>query len=182
MPAGTSWRDATACAKSSATGSWCGILESHPPVEGSFTALDPARAEEAWRLEESLHASLGTAAPYVGGYERWRARVLDGPGCGAGNVVVERDEAGGIVGFTAMRRLGADPLTAYHLFTGVATHARGRGVARRLKDAAAAWAAACGVRRLVADTSPDNEPMLRANLAAGYRWVRDVRNLEGPVR
>jgi RimJ/RimL family protein N-acetyltransferase len=155
-------------------------LGPHPAVEGSFTVLDPTRAEEAWRLEEDLHASLGTAAAYIGGYERWRARVLDAPGCGAGNVLVERDGAGAIVGFTAMRRLGADPRTAYHLFTGVASHARGRGVARRLKDAATAWAAACGVRRLVADTSPDNEPMLRANLAAGYRQVRDVRNLEGP--
>lgn len=156
-------------------------LGPHPAAEGTFVLLDEHRAADAWRLEERLHAALGTAAPYVGGYERWRARVLDGPGCGVGNVLIESDRQGRIVGFAAMRRLAADPATAYHLFTGVAEHARGRGIAGKLKGAAAAWAAAHGVRRLVADTSPGNEPMLRANLAAGYQAVRDVRNLEGRV-
>ena len=91
------------------------------------------------------------------------------------------DGAGRVAGLCAMRRLNADPTSAYHLFTGVAPSARGRGHARALKQAAAAWAARNGVQRLVADTSPANGGMLKVNLAAGYRAVGDARNLEARV-
>jgi RimJ/RimL family protein N-acetyltransferase len=56
---------------------------------------------------------------------------------------------------------------------------RGQGHGRALKLAAIGRARALGARRMVADTSPANAPMLALNERLGYRAVLDVRNLEG---
>jgi GNAT superfamily N-acetyltransferase len=142
---------------------------------------EPAGAErEAWELETSLHGMLETSAPYVAeGFEAWRARVLEAPGSGPETVLVTRATGGGLTGICALRVCLAQPETIYHAFTGVSASARGQGLGLALKQAAIQRARELGARRLIADTSPANAPMLALNERLGYRAVLDVRNLEG---
>ena len=144
-------------------------------------ADEPAGSErEAWELETSLHAGLATSAPYVAEeFEGWRARVLEAPGSGPETVLVTRASGGELTGICALRVCLADPGTVYHAFTGVSASARGQGLGLALKLAAVRRARELGARRLIADTSPHNAPMLALNERLGYRAVLDVRNLEG---
>jgi GNAT superfamily N-acetyltransferase len=142
---------------------------------------EPAGAErEAWELETSLHSALETSAPYVAeGFEGWRARVLEAPGSGPETVLVTRAAGGALTGICALRVCLGQPETVYHAFTGVDAGARGQGLGLALKLAAIRRARELGARRLIADTSPFNAPMLALNERLGYRAVLDVRNLEG---
>ena len=142
---------------------------------------EPAAAEhEAWQLEAGLHAALGTSAPYVAEtFDGWRARVLEAPGCGPGNVLVTRTPDGRLAGICALRVCVAEPATVYHAFTGVAESARGQGHGLALKLAAIRRARDLGAQQLVADTSPGNAAMLALNERLGYVAALDVRNLEG---
>jgi GNAT superfamily N-acetyltransferase len=144
-------------------------------------ASEPAGSEqEAWRLDQEIHAGLDTSAPYVPeAFEAWRARVLDAPGTGPANVLVTRGRDGGVAGICVLRACSAQPDTVYHVLTGVAASARGEGHGLALKAAAVRHAAELGARRLIADTSPDNAAMLALNLRLGFTAVLDVRNLEG---
>ena len=151
------------------------------PAAACSLAGEPASAEqEAWRLEADLHGALGTSAPYVAEtFAGWRARMLEAPGCGPGNVLVTRAPDGRIAGICALRVCVAQPETVYHAFTGVAASARGQGHGLALKLAAIRRARELGARRLVADTSPGNAAMLTLNQRLGYVPALDVRNLEG---
>jgi L-amino acid N-acyltransferase YncA len=150
------------------------------PAVTTLAAQPGAAEHEAWELEGALHAALATSAAYVPeSFGEWRARVLEAPGCGPATVLVSRTPAGALAGICALRICSADPVTAYHAFTGVAAAARGQGHGMALKLAAIARARELGVRRMVADTSPANSAMLTLNERLGYRAVLDVRNLEG---
>lgn len=144
-------------------------------------ASEPAASEqEAWQLDLGLHGGLDTSAPYVPEtFPVWRARVLEAPGCGPENVLVTRGSDGALAGFCALRVCAAEPETIYHVFTGVSGSARGQGHGRALKLAAIRRARELGARRLVADTSPGNGPMLALNEHLGYVAALDIRNLEG---
>jgi len=136
--------------------------------------------QEAWQLEERLHAALDTSAPFVEEtFAGWRARVLEAPGSGPETVLVARAASGELTGICALRICVAAPETIYHVFTGVAETARGHGHGLALKLAAIRRARELGGRRLVADTSPGNAAMLALNERLGYRAALDVRNLEG---
>lgn len=144
-------------------------------------ASEPDGSErEAWLLEQSLHASLDTSAPYVPEtFSEWRSRVLEAPGSGPETVLVTREAGGALAGICALRQCVARPETVYHAFTGVAEAARGHGHGLALKQAAILRARELGARRLIADTSPSNIAMLALNQRLGYTAVLDVRNLEG---
>jgi mycothiol synthase len=154
---------------------------SAPGPEVRPLSNEPAGSEhEAWRLEQRLHAALGTSAPYVEeAFDGWRARVLEAPGSGPETVLVTRSPGGDLAGICALRVCLAQPETIYHAFTGVAEPARGQGHGLALKLAAIRRARELGGRRLVADTSPGNVAMLTLNRRLGYVAVLDVRNLEG---
>jgi mycothiol synthase len=109
----------------------------------------------------------------------WRARMLEAPGSGRETVLVTRTGGGELAGICALRVCVAQPETVYHTFTGVAASARGQGHGLALKLAAIRRARELGARRLVADTSPANIPMLALNQRLGYVAALDVRNLEG---
>jgi GNAT superfamily N-acetyltransferase len=156
-------------------------MPSATAVVARSLASEPAgSAQEAWQLDQAIHAGLDTSAPSVPEtFEAWRARVLDAPGIGPANVLVTRGRDGGVAGICALRVCSAQPGTVYHVLTGVAASARGQGHGLALKSAAVQLAAEQGARRLIADTSPDNTAMLALNLRLGYTAVLDVRNLEG---
>jgi ribosomal protein S18 acetylase RimI-like enzyme len=149
--------------------------------EARLLAAEPGGSEQAaWQLEQHLHASLDTSAPYVQEtFTGWRARVLEAPGSGPETVLVTRTPGGELAGLCALRVCVAHPETVYHAFTGVAESARGQGHGLALKLAAIRRARELGARRLVADTSPRNTPMLALNQRLGYVAALDVRNLEG---
>jgi GNAT superfamily N-acetyltransferase len=152
--------------------------ESLPDVRDLATEIRSER--EAWQLEQALHARLDTSAPYVPEtFPEWRARVLEAPGSGPETVLVTRGPDGELAGICALRVCVAQPATVYHAFTGVSESVRGQGHGRALKQAAIRRARELGARRLVADTSPGNIPMLTLNERLGYVAVLDVRNLEG---
>jgi RimJ/RimL family protein N-acetyltransferase len=137
--------------------------------------------QDAWRLEQALHAAMDTSAPYVAEtFPEWRARVLESPGSGPETVLVTRGASGEVAGICALRVCAAQPDTVYHAFTGVSESVRGQGHGRALKQAAIHRARELGASRLVADTSPGNTAMLTLNERLGYVAVLDVRNLEGP--
>jgi mycothiol synthase len=144
-------------------------------------ASEPAGSErEAWLLDQEIHAGLNTSAPYVPEtFAAWRARVLEAPGSGPENVLLTRAPDGRAAGICALRVCAAQPVTIYHVLTGVAPAARGLGHGLALKLAAIRRARELGVRRLVADTSPGNAAMLKLNERLGYTAVLDIRNLEG---
>jgi mycothiol synthase len=155
-----------------------------PSVPGPSVGLladEPAASEqEAWQLEQRLHAGLATSAPYVPEtFAGWRARVLEAPGSGPGSALVTRGAGGELAGICALRVCVADPGTIYHAFTGVAGPARGQGHGLALKLAAIRRARELGGQRLIADTSPANTAMLALNERLGYTAVLDIRNLEG---
>jgi GNAT superfamily N-acetyltransferase len=140
----------------------------------------PGAEQEAWRLEQALHAALDTSARWVPEtFEAWRARVLEAPGSGPETVLVTRAPGGELAGICALRVCAGQPDTVYHAFTGVAGPARGQGHGLALKQAAIQRARELGARRLIADTSPGNAAMLALNQRLGYVAVLDVRNLEG---
>jgi GNAT superfamily N-acetyltransferase len=144
-------------------------------------AGEPAGSEqEAWRLDQAIHAGLETSAAHVPEtFAAWRARVLEAPGTGPGSVLVTRSRDGALAGICALRVCAAQPSTIYHVLTGVATSQRGEGHGYALKLAAIRLARELGATRLVADTSPGNAAMLKLNERLGYQAVLDVRNLEG---
>jgi RimJ/RimL family protein N-acetyltransferase len=140
----------------------------------------PGSEQEAWRLDQAIHAGLNTSAPYVPEtFPDWRARVLEAPGSGPETVLVSRGTDGAMTGICALRACAAQPRTFYHVLTGVAESARGQGHGLALKQAAIQLARELGAGRLIADTSPANTAMLALNQRLGYTAVLDVRNLEG---
>lgn len=83
----------------------------------------------------------------------------------------------------ALTLLRADPAQgrALHDMTGTLPDYRGRGLARLVKLATIAWAAANGISTLMTENDETNRPMLALNESLGYRpfasglaYVRDV--------
>jgi GNAT superfamily N-acetyltransferase len=156
-------------------------IVSEAPEPPRLLADEPDGSEqEAWRLEQRLHAALGTSAAFVEEtFAGWRARMLEAPGSGPETVLVTRTPDGALAGICALRVCVAQPATVYHTFTGVAESARGQGHGLALKLAAIRHARELGAQRLIADTSPANIAMLTLNQRLGYVTALDVRNLEG---
>jgi len=68
-----------------------------------------------------------------------------------------------------------EPLPSAHVHLVVAQQTRGLGLGAALAEAAQAWAAARGVRQLVAGIQSDNRPALRFYGSRGYRDNAVVR-------
>jgi mycothiol synthase len=90
--------------------------------------------------------------------------------------------AGGEVVGCAGLMLDPDrPDRAEHSLTAVRRAWRGRGVAKALKQATIAWAAANGIRELYTWTQRGNEPMQRLNERLGYVVRSRCWTVRGPV-
>ncbi len=68
-----------------------------------------------------------------------------------------------------------EPLLSAHVHLVIAGQARGLGLGAALAEADQAWAAARGVRQLVAGIQSDNRPALRFYGSRGYRDNAVVR-------
>jgi GNAT superfamily N-acetyltransferase len=91
-------------------------------------------------------------------------------------------ESGRVVGFATLEPFGALDDTLEHELTAVLRSHRRRGIARALKRAQIAWAAAEGYRRLVTWTQTGNEAMRSLNLALGYRERLASIAVRGPLQ
>lgn len=156
-------------------------IAADPRIAVRSLASEPDGSDqEAWRLDQEIHAGLATSASYVPeAFASWRARVLEAPGTSPASVLVTRSRERALAGICVLRVCAARPSTIYHVLTGVAPSQRGEGHGYALKLAAIRLARDLAATRLVADTSPANAPMLKLNERLGYEAVVDVRNLEG---
>lgn len=88
---------------------------------------------------------------------------------------------GGVVGYASLYLSPGDPTTAWHDMTAVLPAARGRGVARALKQATVRWAIAGGLAALETGNDPANAPMRAVNARLGYRPLPDRITFRGPL-
>jgi acetyl coenzyme A synthetase (ADP forming)-like protein len=100
--------------------------------------------------------------------DRLVSRYLDADGSDRGALIGKRD--GLVVALATYDRL-RDPETAEVAFV-VDDPLHGRGIGTRLLEQLAELAAAAGIRRFVAEVSPDNHPMLEVFADVGFDVVR----------
>jgi len=132
-----------------------------------------------WEVAKEANPDIPSPDPLEAGtFDEWRRREL-GPR-------VYRDlsfvalEDGEVVGWAT---LGEDKpgVAAGHYMTGVARHARGRGVARALKLAQIHAAREAGFKELRTQNDLANAPMRRVNERLGYRLRLAWIHLGGPL-
>ena len=118
-----------------------------------FALRDPGKPRDADRLRQTIFDGLGKPVGEPGWFRLWIA-----------------DEAAEIVGHVGLRAPG-EPLSGHRAFAdvGVLEPYRGRGIARRLYEAAIAWAR--GQPRLAwldAEVFAHNEPALSLHRRVGF--------------
>lgn len=132
--------------------------------------LEERELVDAYRVFAEGVADMPSSEPLETSFERWRAEADRAP------LVLVARKGPLVVGY-AQLEWRTDQVLGHELTAVVRTHRR-RGIARALKQAQIAWAAAHGYRRLITDTSWDNEATRRLNESLGYRplpplvWVR----------
>jgi ribosomal protein S18 acetylase RimI-like enzyme len=145
-------------------------------MSGSFVSIRPATPGDAGAIGAVFDAAVRVSWTYLGalaekpmfGPEEWDREVA---AHAAPNVLlVATDEDGGVVGFVAAHPADGE---LYLLF--VHPDAAGRGVGRRLLDAAHDAMRAAGCRSAFLYTHERNERALAVYRAAGYRPDGTVR-------
>jgi mycothiol synthase len=113
-------------------------------------------------------------------YERWARENLDGPGAfpEACFIALEGDE---LVGYTALRRYGADSPEAENRLTAVRRPWRRRGIATALKRAQIEAARAAGIERISTTNDEMNVGMRGVNERLGYEPEPERVVVSGPV-
>lgn len=114
--------------------------------------------------------------------QEFRVREVDRAAIPAGAFAVAL-EAGtdNVVGYANLLFPPGTSSVAWHGMTAVARAWRGRGVARALKAATIAWAAANGLESLDTANDIDNEPMRAVNRRLGYEPRPDEIYFRGPL-
>jgi GNAT superfamily N-acetyltransferase len=122
----------------------------------------------------------GPVAP--GTLEEFRIRDVDRQAVPAGGfaVAVERD-TDRVVGYANLLFQPGTSKVAWHGMTAVARVWRGRGLARALKSATIAWAAAHGLEALDTANDVQNAPMRAVNRRLGYGPLPDEIYFRGPL-
>lgn len=100
------------------------------------------------------------------------ARYVDGLDFGRDITLAAADAAGNVIGLAQILPLGPAEADAEIAFS-VLPAWRGRGLGRRLMQAACWHARRCGVRRLMAQVRASNRPMLAVLEGACMRFERD---------
>jgi mycothiol synthase len=113
-------------------------------------------------------------------YERWARENLEGPGAfpEACFIALEGDE---VVGYTALRRYGADSPEAENRLTAVRRPWRRRGIATALKRAQIESARAAGIERISTTNDELNVGMRGVNERLGYEPEPERVVVSGPV-
>ena len=113
-------------------------------------------------------------------YEVWARENIAGPGAMAAAcfIALEGDE---VVGYTALRRYGADSPEAENRLTAVRRRWRRRGIATALKRAQIEAARAAGIERISTTNDEQNVGMRGVNERLGYEPQPERVVLSGPV-
>ena len=109
-------------------------------------------------------------------YDDWVEQELDD--AAAAFVALE---AGRVVGYATLQRLGDDSTRLEHGFTGVLPESRRRGIATALGDAQIAWASGRGYEELFTTTGVTNTGLRRQKAKLGYIEEAGPILVRGPV-
>ena len=140
---------------------------------------DLIRAVFAVDTEVSLDVPThGTNEPMT--YEDWSRENLEGPGAFPEGCVIalEEDE---VVGYTALRRYGADSPQAENRLTAVRRPWRRRGIASALKQAQIEAARAAGIETIATSNDELNVGMRGVNERLGYEPEPERVVVSGPA-
>jgi mycothiol synthase len=113
-------------------------------------------------------------------YERWAHQTIEGPGAfpEACFIALEGEE---VVGYTALRRYGADSPEAENQLTAVRRPWRRRGIATALKRAQIEAARAAGIERISTTNDETNVGMRGVNKRLGYEPEPERVVVSGPA-
>jgi mycothiol synthase len=138
-------------------------------------AEHPELLREAHGLAVEGYADMATSTPVTITLQEW---LRDEATLAAGSfVALDGDE---IVGYSGLCRLGEEG-NAEDGLTVVRRSWRRRGLARALKQAELAWAAANGFREVVTWTQRGNEGMRRLNEQLGYTYRSVSITVRAPI-
>jgi mycothiol synthase len=147
-------------------------------AEIEIVPLGDEHEQGVWEVACEADADVPSAEPIVtGSIDDWRKRHR-GP-LAIPELSLVALEQGRVIGYAILGR--HDDATADHWMTGVARSARGRGVARALKQAQISGAAAAGWRFLRTQNDLGNAPMRRVNEQLGYVKQLEWVQLVGPL-
>jgi GNAT superfamily N-acetyltransferase len=156
-------------------------IEPPPGVEIVTWAERPELARGIYEVAvEALPDVPGWEDELVEPFEDWLAHDMQGSGDlpEATFVALAGDE---VIGYAKFSLTAAQPSVASHDLTGVKRAWRGRGVARALKAAQIAWAAAYGYEELRTRNDERNAPIRKLNADFGYRPAVGRIYLKGPL-
>lgn len=143
-----------------------------------LVAATPEHDPGVYQVALEADADIPSATPIVSGdFETWHKRLF-GPLVARELSFVALD-GGRVVGYAVAGRFTDD--TCQHWMTGVARSARGRGIARALKQAQIAAARRAGVKYLRTQNDLANAPMRRVNKKLGYERKFEWVHLGGPL-
>jgi GNAT superfamily N-acetyltransferase len=148
------------------------------PAGIAIAPLTADRERGAYAVALEADPDIPSGEPLVSGsFEQWHGRHL-GPLLARDLSFVALDGEV-VVGFALAGRFTDD--TFQHWMTGVARQARGRGIARALKQAQIAAAKSAGIRFLRTQNDLSNAPMRRVNERLGYERRFEWVHLAGPL-
>jgi len=143
-------------------------LEPPSGIELVSFAERPDLIPAVFEKEAELAADVPGHSPHQEmTYEHWARENVEGPGVFLEACFVALD-AGEVVGYTSIRRRGADAPDAENLLTAVRRPWRGRGIATALKRAQIERARAAGVEKIYTSNDEVNTAMRGVNERLGY--------------
>lgn len=124
----------------------------------------------------------GETPMIAGELEEFTARDVDRPGIPHDAFVIAVDDTtGAVVGYASLLLLPGSTTVAWHDMTAVHPSARGRGIARAMKEHTIRWALDRGLEALETGNDTENAPMRAVNARLGYRPLPDRIAYRGPL-
>ena len=154
-----------------------------PPAGIELVSFDerPELIPAVFEKEAELAADVpGHSAHEPMTYEHWKRENVEGPGVFLEACFIALD-AGEVVGYTSIRRRGADAPDAENLLTAVRRPWRGRGIATALKRAQIERAHAAGVEKIYTANDEVNTAMRGVNERLGYEPLPERVIVSGPA-
>ena len=153
-----------------------------PGVELVDGAADERLLREAHAVAVEALADVpaGSMPMSAGDFAHWRSLWIDSPAVENGQVLFALDD-GKVAGFAILACPPGRPGVGHHAITAVARAARGKGIAKALKQRQVRYAIERGLTTLETHNEATNEPMLAVNRAFGYVQSVDVVGVVGPL-
>jgi GNAT superfamily N-acetyltransferase len=145
-------------------------VPAEPPADISLVSFAerPDLIAAVFEVDAEVTPDVPGHAPHESvSYERWAHENLEGPGAfpEACFIALAGDE---VVGYTALRRYGANSREAENRLTAVRREWRRRGIATALKRAQIEAARAAGIERLFTTNDETNVGMRGVNARLGF--------------